>query len=118
MSVLLLILIAGCTASRREPAKAPASMTVAAGEEFDIRLPANPSTGYRWQIGVLDERVVRLVDSRYEPGATDRVGAGGTDVFSFVGVAKGRGRINLVYVRPWETAVAPAKTAEYSVDVL
>ena len=117
LPVLLLVLVAGC-AARQPDAPPPASMTVTAGEEFDIRLPANPTTGFRWQVGSLDENIVRLVDSRYERTAPDPLGAGGTTVFTFVGVEKGRGNISLVYVRPWEKGVAPARTADYSVDVL
>lgn len=116
LSLVLLVFLSACAAQKRAPA--PASMTVAAGEEFDIRLPANPSTGFRWQVGSIDDKVVRLVDTRYEPTASDALGAGGTDVFSFVGVATGRGDIKLVFLRPWEKGVAPARTAEYSVDVL
>jgi len=117
LPVLLVVFLAACAAQKREAAP-PASMTVTAGEEFDIRLPAHPTTGFRWQVGSLDEKVVRLVDTRYEPTAPDPLGAGGTTVFSFVGVAKGRGRIKLVYLRPWEKGIAPARTADYSVDVL
>lgn len=117
VSLLLVLVVAGC-AARKPDAPPPASMTVATGEEFDIRLPANPTTGFRWQVGSLDDAIVRLVDSRYEPTAPDPLGAGGTTIFTFVGVAPGRGDIQLVYVRPWEKGVAPARTADYAVDVL
>lgn len=117
LPVILLVFLSACAASQPK-GPPPASETVAAGEEFDIRLPANPTTGYRWQVGSIDERVVRLVDTRYERTAPDPLGAGGTDIFTFVGVAKGRGNIQLVYVRPWEKGVAPARTAAYSVEVL
>ena len=116
LPVLLLTFLAACAAQKRTPT--PASMTVAVGEEFEVRLPANPTTGFRWQVGTIDDKVVRLVDSRYEATSPAPLGAGGTAVFSFVGVAKGRGNIKLVYLRPWEKGVAPARTSEYSVDVL
>lgn len=115
--VVLLVFLSAC-AAQQKAAPPPASKTVSAGEEFDVRLPANPSTGFRWQVGSIDDKVVRLVDTRYEATGTGQVGGGGTDIFTFVGVGKGRGSIKLVYVRPWEKGVAPARTADYSVDVL
>jgi len=126
---------------------------VSPGQQFDVRLPSNPSTGYQWQIGPpLDEAVVKLVGSdfqRVEPAALPtpsptpvtggtfarpgvepppapgeappseevRVGQGGLETWRFEGVAPGRARIELVYVRPWETDVAPARVAAYSVEV-
>ncbi len=117
LPVLLLVLLAACSAQKRDT-KLPASKTVSVGEQFDIRLPANPSTGFRWQVGKLDDKIVRLVDTRYEPTASDALGAGGTTVFTFVGEAQGRGMINLVFLRAWEKGVAPARTADYSIDVL
>ncbi len=119
LPVLLLVFLSAC-AAQKKAAPPPASKTVTAGELFDIRLPANPTTGFRWQVGALDEKVVRLVDTRYEAtgSGSGAMGAGGTDIFTFVGVARGRGNISLVYLRPWEKGVAPARTADYSVDVL
>jgi len=38
-------------------------------------------------------------------------------VWKFEGVAAGRATIVLVYRRPWEPEVAPARTATYSVAV-
>lgn len=117
LSVVLLVFVAAC-AARKPAGPPPAAMTVTAGEQFDIRLPANPSTGYQWQVGRIDDKVVRLVDTRWEPsGPKPMPGAGGTTILSFVGVARGRGMIELEYLRPWEKGVAPAKTANYSVDV-
>lgn len=113
--VLVVLVLGACSAHKRAPE--PAGMTVTAGEEFDIRLPADPGTGFRWQVGGLNDKIVRLVDTRYEP-SDPQPGAGGTDIFTFVGVSKGRSVVKLVYVRPWEKGVAPARTAVYSVDVL
>lgn len=116
LSLVALVFLSAC-AARKSEGPPPASKTVVAGEEFDIRLPANPTTGFRWQVGAIDDQIVRLVDTRYEPTSPAPLGAGGTDVFTFVGVNTGRGTVELVYVRPWEKGVAPARTASYSVDV-
>ena len=96
----------------------PAAYVVAPGETFEIRLAANPSTGFAWELGApLDGAVVRSIATAYEPKVGDRVGAGGISVWKFEGVAPGRATIVLAYRRPWEPEVAPARTATYSVAV-
>ena len=95
-----------------------AAYVVAPGETFEIRLAANPSTGFAWELGApLDGSIVRSIANAYEPKVGDRVGAGGISVWKFEGVAAGRATIVLVYRRPWEPEVAPARTATYSVAV-
>jgi predicted secreted protein len=49
--------------------------------------------------------------------APSRVGQGGVETWRFEAVAPGRTQIELVYVRPWESDVAPARWAIYSVEV-
>jgi predicted secreted protein len=96
----------------------PAAYLVAPGESFDIRLAANPSTGFSWELGApLDEAVVRSVGTAYVPKEGGAVGGAGTARWTFEGVAPGRTTIVLVYRRPWEPEVAPARVAVYSVAV-
>jgi inhibitor of cysteine peptidase len=112
------LLALGCAARRPEDATQPASYVISPGGRFTIELPANPSTGYQWQLGKpLEEEILELIDNRYQPLEAGRVGAGGADVWTFAGVGVGRTTIDLVYVRPWERGIAPAKRAIYSVDV-
>lgn len=55
-------------------------VAVKAGEQFTVSLESNLATGYRWQLAkLLDEKVVTLVDSKYErTGQKGLVGAGGS----------------------------------------
>jgi len=130
------LLLAACAAQTTAGGDAtqPASFVVAPGEQFDIRLEANPSTGFQWRIGEPpDEAVVKLVGSDFQRGSAtaeagappalpsgepvERVGQGGVETWRFAGVAPGRTRIELVYGRPWESDKVPARFAVYSVDV-
>lgn len=78
---------------------------------FVVRLPANPTTGYGWQLALpLNERIVVLVTNDYIAPATQLVGAGGEEVWSFKAVGRGRAEIAFRYVRPWEKNRPPAKT--------
>jgi inhibitor of cysteine peptidase len=128
--------LAACAGSAADKSPGqPASFVVAPGEELDIRLAANPSTGFQWRIGdPLDEAVVVLVGSDFQrtdavaptdgegapaPGSESAapLGQGGFETWRFRAVAPGRTTIELVYVRPWEENAAPARFAIYSVDV-
>ncbi len=82
-----------------------------AGEEFEIRLEANPSTGYAWEVAELDESKVKLISDNFLEGNTSGqvVGAPGQTVLRFKALASGQTRIKLVYGRAWETGVDPIK---------
>lgn len=130
-SFAILFLSAGCSAQSASDAKpGPAAYVAAPGERFDIRLEANPSTGYQWEIGTpLDDKIVRLVGSDFQrgptaspsasaaDGAAPLVGQGGIETWRFEAVAHGRTTIELIYRRPWEKDVAPARRAVYAVEV-
>jgi inhibitor of cysteine peptidase len=104
----------------REPEERgdPAAYVLTPGETFEIRLPANPTTGFSWALGPsLDDSVVREVSTIYQPDESGKVGGGGTSVWKFAAVGPGRTRIVMLYRRPWEPEVAPAKLSVYSVAV-
>lgn len=80
-------------------------------QKFIIALESNPTTGYAWQES-LDETMVELLKSEYEPGEDAQkgvAGAGGNDLFWFKTLKKGLTKITLVYKRPWETEIAEQK---------
>ena len=85
----------------------------------EIRLPANPSTGYRW---MLDPPMQsgRILSEGYGSGARDgRVGTPGTQVLQVVFPREGRFNLKLAYRRLWEPAsVPPAQTTNLVVKVL
>ena len=91
------------------------------GENFAISLDSNATTGYEWQLAEeLDESIVEQVgDPQYimEEGAEERVGAGGTEVWTFKGTGKGETTIKFEYVRSWEDEEEPAETKEFKVEV-
>ena len=91
--------------------------TVKVGEAFELRLDANVTTGYAWEVAELDESKVRLVSNDYleSQASGQMVGAGGQSVLRFEALAKGQTRIKLVYRRAWETGVEPIST--YTVEL-
>lgn len=102
----LLLLLCSC----REPVELGiqdkgSSIEVKKGEEIEILLDSNPTTGYSWIPGEeIDTNIVVLTDSKYfqtksEEGMT---GVGGFEVFTFEAKNSGQTEIILYYMRPWE----------------
>jgi len=88
------------------------------GQEFNITLDSNQSTGYGWQLAEpLDESILQLVGSEYEPPEGGGIGAGGQDLWTFKAVGEGETEIGLKYVRPWEEDGVPAKERTFTVTV-
>jgi inhibitor of cysteine peptidase len=79
-------------------------VAVRTGERFELRLPENATTGYRWSPDGFDAKVLRLEDSTgdYPGGASGVVGAGGTAVFRFAVLAPGSTELKLKYWRSFE----------------
>ena len=91
-------------------------ITVGVGEEFEVRLESNVTTGYAWRVAELPDAIA-LVSSEYEEPDTSLVGAGGVEVFVFEGVAEGSGELRLEYVRSFDDPPEPAETADFQVQV-
>jgi inhibitor of cysteine peptidase len=99
--------------------EASADMTVAAtkGQTLLVVLEANPTTGYTWTVASAPEFLKSEGEPTFESeGASGVAGAGGKQTLKFSVTAAGKGTLNLAYLRPWETGVAPAKTFKVDID--
>ena len=79
-----------------------------------VRLPENPTTGYRWQIASEDS-CLRMVDDRFE-GAQYPRGAGGLRVLAFEAVQAGSLSLQLLKSRSWESG-KPIEEFTVNLDV-
>jgi inhibitor of cysteine peptidase len=96
-----------------DPAR-PVSVRV--GQTFTLKLRSNPTTGYVWALAEpLSEGIIRFIGREYSAEKTDRVGAGGAEIWTFRAVGIGETQIGLKYVRPWEKDTAPAETVTFRV---
>jgi inhibitor of cysteine peptidase len=77
-------------------------LQVVAGETFEVRLPENPTTGYRWQghDPLCGPALEFLGDSFDRSGETP--GAGGTHTWRFRAVETGATELSWEYQRAWE----------------
>lgn len=125
----LLLLLGACaqlSGDQNEPAvlaigedEAGKTVTLAAGDRLVVSLPANPGTGYSWEIQPApDETILKLVDEpQFSAQDTNKVGAPGLLSFSFDALSPGETSLNLVYHRAWETGVPPLETYEVTVVI-
>jgi inhibitor of cysteine peptidase len=88
-----------------------------------ITLEANPSTGYTWELADVNaeaegEPIVRQTAAiEFEPHST-LLGAPGIQTLRFEAVAEGETTLRLVYRRPWELNVEPARTFSLQVRAI
>lgn len=100
--LLLLLLLSSCASIKPDR-----TYNISRGDEFVIKLKANPSTGYQWKIKEgLPDTGLSLMKESYEPepNPTDkpRLGAGGTKSWRFRAEKKGETILTFVYQRPGE----------------
>ncbi len=126
---LTIVLVSGtlaCSCAHSRPRATPIALALAdsgkaldlvVGQTVVVRLEANPSTGYQWQIAANpDERIALVVDSGYDRPASDAAGAAGQAWWKLRATGPGSTTIALRYVRPWEPEQA-AKTFEATITV-
>ena len=126
----VIVTVAACTLFQGSPKPPPEPVTVSAdqsgtsvalasGQDLVVRLPSNPTTGYRW-IYVEPKDAVLRVDgpSSYEAqSAGGAAGAGGTEIWKLAPLKPGQQQLRFEYRRPWEQDVAPSRVATYTVTV-
>lgn len=95
------------------------TILVNSGSSFELRLPSQIGTGYRWQLlDSLDERHVSLISQGYERGTADLDGGEEEEVWVFKALQQGKTTITLFYQAAWQKEVDPmAKQKRVSVIV-
>lgn len=73
---------------------------------FSIKLPANPTTGYRWVVDRVDDANFQKKGEKYLPSSPKRIGSGGQMCFTFERKKSSKiidqTTIILKYQRAWE----------------
>ena len=86
---------------------------------LSITLPANPSTGFSWEIIEMPNFLEQIGQEEYlhDPFRPGLVGAAGSNSWKFQAIAPGSGLLRFVYQRPWERNANPAGTVTYNINV-
>lgn len=89
------------------------SIRLRVGEEAQVELPANRTTGFTWRPAG-DTGNVAVEEQGYEVRSA-AVGGGGIQRFRLTGVRPGTTVLRFEYVQPWENV--PERTSEFQVEV-
>jgi inhibitor of cysteine peptidase len=84
------------------------------GESFEIRLPENPTTGYRWRSGPSVPAQLEVVDEGYDASGA-AMGGGGVHHWRLRAVREGQAAVELEYRRSWENR--PVDTFRMTLNV-
>ncbi len=89
-------------------------------KEFQVKLAANPTTGYQWSVKSYDQSILELADSKFIPPNTKLIGAGGEMVYTFK-LVEGKTypqstQLEFTYARSWEpnSATSQEVTVQFS----
>jgi inhibitor of cysteine peptidase len=123
--ILIVSLLSACATSAT-PEKSIRQITEAdaghpvelrVGDNLELTLPANPTTGYQWEISDLDSAILRPVgDQTFEPSGNG-VGSGGLVKLRFEAAGVGQTELKLILRRSFEKDVPPIQTFETTVIV-
>lgn len=95
--------------------------SVTVGQQFNVVLEDNPSTGYEWTYKIDSDNVklVKQFVSKDGSGTAENpiVGAPSEVTWTFTAASAGTYTITFTQARSWETGVAPAQTMKYVVVV-
>lgn len=86
------------------------------GKILTLSLPANPTTGYAWQVIQIPAQLSKTNEPVYRPDSS-MIGAGGTTIYRFGIIAIGKGKLSLAYKRSWEKDQPPVKNCDINIVV-
>lgn len=119
---LAVVLLAGCGPADTNLTEANngQSTTIHIGGKVVVQLQANPSTGYTWDVGQVDSKILLKVgQTEYtSSSATPLPGGGGIQTLRFQAIASGTTALLLNYHRPFEVSTPPIQTFEVRVMVV
>jgi inhibitor of cysteine peptidase len=93
------------------------SIDASVGENFNIMLPSNHTTGYSWSLGMIaDNSQVVIIGTDYDIPETPKMGEGGDEIWHLKAVASGNVTLKFYYARSWEKE-KPAREVSFSVNI-
>jgi inhibitor of cysteine peptidase len=111
--------VAGCSPKLTQFTSADngGQVSLKAGQQFDVVLEGNASTGFVWQAQDLDTALLQQVgEPKFTSDNPDLVGSSGKQTLTFKALKAGTTTLTLVYLRPWET-VPPVNTFSVTLTI-
>lgn len=101
---------------RVDESNAQEKVLVNQNQVLEVHLYTNPSTGFSWQLANPNGILKQVGDWDFiSDNPSNPIGAPGTQIFHFVGMAAGTSNLEFVHARPWETNVTP--TEFYTINI-
>ncbi|MCX5782750.1 MAG: protease inhibitor I42 family protein [Elusimicrobia bacterium] len=119
-SILLSLIFLGFvltsfSASKSQKTSDAHRITVKPGQTFQIKLQANPTTGYTWQMqNPIDKSFLTVLNKTFT-AKSKSAGNPGNEVWQFKALKKGTIFITFAYRRSWESEVQ--KKESYAVYI-
>jgi inhibitor of cysteine peptidase len=120
VAAIVVAAVSGCAAQAALALEADDNgeeITLQKGQILTIKLEANPTTGYSWEIVPSDNAILSQTGDPEFEADSELLGARATQTLRFEAVESGRMELRLVYHRPWETGVQPFQTFSVLVTV-
>ena len=93
------------------------SIELRVGDILEVTLPANPTTGFQWEVSEVDNAILRPIgEPKFEP-SSNAVGSGGQVTFRFEAIGTGQTALKLIHHRAFEEDVPPIETFEVNITV-
>ena len=92
-------------------------ITLNKAQTLVVSLEGNMTTGYVWEIESFNGSLLGKKQEFESDTRNKLVGAPGVQIFRFTGIKPGKTELKIVYHRPWETNVKPAKIFTLQVTV-
>lgn len=92
------------------------TVEMSVGDELEIAVPGNPTTGYVWEVSSHDANVLKLTNAGFYADNM-AIGAGGVEIIKFHAIAEGKSELKLIFHRPFEHNMPPLKTFEATISI-
>lgn len=92
------------------------TVEISVGDELEIAVPGNPTTGYVWEVSSHDANVLKLTNAGFYADNM-AIGAGGVEIIKFHAIAEGKSELKLIFHRPFEHNMPPLKTFEATISI-
>jgi len=94
------------------------TVSLAKGDELEVRLEAQLGTGYSWRVTEFDEHLLnRVGEPAVESPKDAQPGSKEVQVFRYQAKAAGQSTLALEYARPWEKDKPPLRRFRVSLRV-
>lgn len=121
LTLLVIIFTVTChkTTIKKSEKDTGSTLEMNTGDNLEIVLKANPTTGYEWEVASVDSSILSKTGTEYKADVVPKgiVGSGGKSIHRFKAIKIGKTFLKLSYRRPFEKNVPPVKTFGITVVV-